>query len=331
MVVSLRSQAIVNTSVESLIKGFILTQRTDCKSPRTIEYYQTNLRRFMWYAHQNDYPDDVRMISEWHIREFLAYTGEAGNRWGLKGNGSESSRPQAKYSTVHHYYCVLKAFFNWCVREDFIPESPLVKIKLKNPKLNVVQPYSSNEIKKMLEICENEYRKHSQFIGSRNKAIILVLLDTGVRASELIGMKLSDIDSERGWIKVKGKGAKERVVRIGLTTQKAFWRYLIIREKANFEGVWLTEEFRPMKLGGLQIMIRRIKESSGVTVQGNCHKFRHTFALNFLRQDKNPFNLQYLLGHSDLRMVKHYVSTLGMEDALKAHEKASPADIMGLM
>jgi integrase/recombinase XerD len=74
-------------------------------------------------------------------------------------------------------------------------------------------------------------------------------------------------------------------------------------------------------------MIKRLKERAGVVSGGNCHRFRHTFALNFLRQDRNPFNLQYLLGHSDLRMVKHYVSTLGMEDALKAHEKASPANL----
>ncbi|MFC2038175.1 tyrosine-type recombinase/integrase [Chloroflexota bacterium] len=144
------------------------------------------------------------MFNEWHIREFLAYTGEAGNRWGLKGNGSESSRPRAKYSTVHHYYCVLKAFFNWCVREEFIPESPQAKIKLKNPRLNVVQPYSSQDILKMLEVCDKDYKNNSQFLGSRNKAIILALLDTGLRASELVSIKLDDIDTEKGWIKVKG-------------------------------------------------------------------------------------------------------------------------------
>ena len=85
-----------------------------------------------------------------------------------------------------------------------------------------------------------------------------------------------------------------------------------------------------MKVGGIQIMLMRLKERAGVTSKGNCHRFRHTFALNFLRQDRNPFNLQYLLGHSDLRMVKHYVSTLGMEDALKAHEGASPADMLNI-
>jgi site-specific recombinase XerD len=77
-------------------------------------------------------------------------------------------------------------------------------------------------------------------------------------------------------------------------------------------------------------MVRRLKQRAEITTKGNCHRFRHTFALNFLRADRNPFNLQYLLGHSDLRMVRHYTATLGMEDALKAHEKASPADLMGL-
>ncbi len=90
--------------------------RTDCKSPRTIEYYESNLRRFLWYAEEQEWSDDVRLITEWHIREFLAYTGGEGNRWGLTGNGSESSRPKAIYCAVHHYYCVLKAFFNWCER-----------------------------------------------------------------------------------------------------------------------------------------------------------------------------------------------------------------------
>ena len=75
-------------------------------------------------------------------------------------------------------------------------------------------------------------------------------------------------------------------------------------------------------------MIRRIKERAGIKTPGCCHRFRHTFAINFLRVDRNPFNLQYLLGHSDLRMVRHYVAILGMEDALKAHEKASPADMI---
>lgn len=328
MVVFVKSQVPVSTSVKSLVKGFVLTQRTDCKSPRTTQYYESNLRRFLWYAEQQKWPDDVCMITEWHIREFLAYTGEEGNRWGLSGNGSESSRSKATYCTVHHYYCVLKAFFNWCVREGFISESPLTKIKLKAPRLNVVQPYSNQDILRLIEVCDYDCKNNARLLGSRNKAIVLMLLDTGLRASELANIKLDEIDSERGWIKVKGKGAKERVVRIGATAQKALWRYLVYREKSKCENLWITEEGKPLEVGGIQTMVMRLKERAGLTAKGNCHRFRHTFALHFLRIDRNPFNLQYLLGHSDLRMVRHYVSTLGMEDALKAHEKASPADLL---
>lgn len=304
MSVLTKTMAPVSTSVKSLVKGFILTQRTDCKSPRTIEYYEGNLNRFLWYADQQTWPDDTRLITQWNIREFLAYVSGEGNRWGLNGNGSESSKPKATYTTVHHYYCVLKAFFNWCVREGFIPESPLSNIKLANPKLNVVQPYSTQEIMKILAVCDRDYKGNAKLLGSRNKAIVLMLLDTGLRVSELANIKVEEINTESGWIKVKGKGAKERVVRIGATTQKALWRYLVYRHKNRYSELWLTEEGRPMAVGGIQIMIMRLKERGGVTSKGNCHRFRHTFALSFLRQDRNPFNLQYLLGHSDLRMVK---------------------------
>jgi site-specific recombinase XerD len=182
----------------------------------------------------------------------------------------------------------------------------------------------------MLAVCDYDYQHNARFLGSRNKAIVLTLLDTGVRVSEIGNINLEDIDTERGWVKITGKGAKERVVRIGANAQKALWRYLVHRPNTERGQLWLTEEETPLRPDGIQMVIKRLKQRAGVTSSGNCHRFRHTFALNFLRADRNPFNLQYLLGHSDLRMVRHYTATLGMEDALKAHEKASPADLLNL-
>lgn len=330
MAADLKLQAPPGASLKSLAKGFVLTQRTQAKSPRTVEYYEGNLRRFIWYAERESWPDDARLITEWHIREFIGYVASDTNRWGLNGNGSESSQRPSSHSTVHHYYAVLKAFFNWCVKENFLNESPLAKIKVANPKPKVVQPYTPQEIAKMLSVCDYDFQHNAKFLGSRNKAIVLMLLDTGLRVSEIANIKLEDVDTERGWVKVIGKGDKERVVRIGTTTQKALWRYLVHRPNNGRAELWLTEEGTPFQSRGIQIMIKRLKQRAGVTSKGNCHRFRHTFALNFLRADRNPFNLQYLLGHSDLRMVRHYTATLGMEDALEAHRKASPVDILGL-
>ena len=182
----------------------------------------------------------------------------------------------------------------------------------------------------MLAVCSHDYEHNAKFLASRNQAIIFVLLDTGVRLSELVKMTINDIDTETGYIKVLGKGAKERVVRIGKTAQKALWRYLIYRPNNGRKELWLTEEGEPLLQRGVQSLIKRIKQRAGITSQGSVHRFRHTFALDFLRADKNVFNLQYLLGHSDLDMVKRYTVALGMEDALKAHKNASPADLLGL-
>lgn len=81
---------------------------------------------------------------------------------------------------------------------------------------------------------------------------------------------------------------------------------------------------------GASEAFKRVKDRAGIVEREGCHRMRHAFALSFLRADRNPFNLQYLLGHSSLEMVRHYTATLGMEDALEAHIKASPADVLGL-
>ena len=330
MSISIRLEAPLGTSLKSLAKGFVLTKQTEGKSPRTVEYYQDNLTRFLWYSEKQSWSDDARLLTAWQIREFLGYVATETHRWGLEGNGSETSRRNASHSTVHHYFVVLSCFFNWVVREGFLTENLMSKIKVIKPKPKVVVPYSTEEIRKMLALCDCDYQHNAKFLGSRNRAMILVLLDTGVRLSELIGMKLSDIDNDKGYIKVLGKGAKERVVRIGKTTQKALWRYLIYRPQNGRKELWLTEEGKPLGSSGIQSLIKRLKQRAGINGDGSIHRFRHSFSINFLRQDRNVFNLQYLLGHSDLEMVRRYTATLGMEDALKAHEMASPVDALGV-
>jgi site-specific recombinase XerD len=182
----------------------------------------------------------------------------------------------------------------------------------------------------LLALCDKDYENNAKFLGSRNRAIVLVLVDAGVRLAELIGMKLDDVNTSNGNIRVLGKGNKERVVRIGKVAQKALWRYLMQRPENCGEQIWLSEELKPLTCSGAQNTIKRLKVRAGVKGEGSVHRFRHTFAVNFLRNDKNVFNLQYLLGHSDLDMVRRYMATLGMEDALQPHVKASPADVMGL-
>ena len=322
-------EAAPGTSLKSLVRGYTLTHQTQGSSHNTVEYYRGILSRFLWFAEREEWSDDARLLDKWHIREFLGYVSMDTKRWQREGNGSESSSRKASLNTVHHYYSSLRAFFNWTVREGFLSRSPLAEVKVPKSKPRVIRPYSPQQIKKVLQVCDYDYEHGAKFLGSRNKAIILMFWDSGLRLSELASIKLHSIDMDKGWIKILGKGAKERIVRIGKTAQKALWRYLMYRSKNERQELWLTEEGRPLQSSGIQSAIDRLKDRAGVNDDGCVHRFRHTFALDFLRADRNPFNLQYLLGHNSLEMVKRYVATLGMEDALKAHEQASPADHMG--
>lgn len=314
------------TSLRSLTQVFILCQQTDGKSPHTVKYYDGILHRFLWYAEKDKWPEDAQLISEWQIRELLRYVAGENKRW---GNRSWNCEAKPSHSMLRHYYIGLGAFFSWAVREGFLQETPLSNIKVHKAKPRVIQPYTPEEIRAMLKLCDLDYQQGARFLASRNRAIVLVLLDTGLRLSELAEMTLIDIDTNKGWIKVHGKGDKERVVRIGKAAQRALWTYLAWRPEGHRE-TWLTEERRPLQTRGIQHMIRTLKQRAGIKTGGTVHRFRHSFALNFLRADGNPFNLQALLGHEDLTMVRRYTAALTMEDALEAHVKASPADVLGL-
>jgi len=143
MVVAIRQAVQAGTSLKSLVNGFVLTKQTEGKSPRTVEFYSENLKRFLWYASKQGWSDDIRMLTEWHIREFLGYLANEKCRWGLEGNGSESSQVKVSRTTVHHYFVVLANFFSWAVREGFIRESPTGKIKVAKPKVKVIKPYAA--------------------------------------------------------------------------------------------------------------------------------------------------------------------------------------------
>jgi len=330
MVTFAKAGAIPETSLRSLVKGYLLTHQTEGSSPNTIAYYRGILSRLLWYAQRQNWSDDARLLNKWHVREFLGYVGGEVNRWGIHANGSESSSRKASPRTVHHYYRTLYSFFLWAVKEGFLTENPVAEVKVAKPKRKLIKPYTYEQIKAMLTVCDWDYRNNAKFLGSRNRAIVIILLDTGLRLSELTNMRFEDVDTDRGWIRVMGKGSKERVVRIGKTAQKSLWRYLMHRPDNGKQEIWLTEESKPLNGPGIQAMVDRLKKRAGINERGCVHRFRHTFALGFLRADGNPFNLQYLLGHSSLEMVKHYTAALGMEDALKAHEKASPADLLGV-
>ncbi len=159
--------------------------------------------------------------------------------------------------------------------------------------------------------------------SARNKAIILILLDCGIRVSELANLKIVDVDMKRGVIIVMGKGSKQRLARLGLKTQKALWKYMLLRENSS-HWLWLNQRGERLTANGIQQMVRKLGRKLGIPL--HPHLLRHTFAISFLRNGANTFECQYALGHSSLEMTRRYCQALSFDDVFKRHQLASPVD-----
>ncbi len=312
-----------SNSLQAQVQGFILTCRTEGKSKKTVAFYNDNLQRFLWYVDQESLPTEANRVAPQHVRDFLLYVQSENTRWGGK---SESARRPASQMTVRHYYNVLHNFFNWLLREEFVADNPVAHLKKPKTFTRVMQAFSPKQVQMLLDLCDNKTT-----LGARNRTIMLLLLDTGLRVSELAGLKLIDVDMDTGSLKVMGKGGKERLVHMGAACQKAFWRYLTLYRTGQGANLFLSEEGRLLPSTAVELMIRRLGQRARLTgVRCSAHTFRHTFAINFLRNGGNVFELQYLLGHTSLEMVKRYLGALNADDAAKAHQRCSPVDRLAI-
>jgi len=153
------------------------------------------------------------------------------------------------------------------------------------------------------------------------------MLDAGLRISEVTGLRTADLNLEAGWLKVLGKGSKERIVPFGAAAQRALWRYAHhYRPEPLGPDVYffLTLDGRPLGTSGLTSTVKRIATRSGVP-RLHPHLCRHTFATRYLINGGDVFSLQQILGHTTLEMVRRYVNLASAHVAVQ-HRKFSPMD-----
>lgn len=320
----LKSEGPSTITLHSLCQAFILSRQH--LSPRTLEYYQTTLNNLQWYAKRQGWPEHAHLITREHIRQFLAYVARERNRWG-NTNPNSSASHLASPATVHHYGNVIKNIFRWATdQEEYLPENPTARLKLGSPHYKEVEPYSDNEVLAMLDVCEEEFHNNSRFLGSRNRAIISVFVDTGLRLDELTSIRLSDLEPKLQRIRVMGKGTKMRVVPLENKSRRALSRYLMYRPRDSGDWVWLSEDGGPLAKRSIKNMVQRLKRRAGVRSGGCVHRFRHYFATRLLESGANPNSVRLLLGHETFNMVLHYTKYANMSHALREHQQFSPLD-----
>jgi integrase/recombinase XerD len=181
----------------------------------------------------------------------------------------------------------------------------------------ILEAFSADEIRLLLKSCATE----------RDRALCLFLLDTGVRASELVALNVEDIDLKTGMVTVRlGKGQKGRTTYAGARTRKQLRRYFAERDTLKGrEPAFITERAnKRMTLSGLIQIMGRLQERSGVATC-TCHAFRRTFALNCLRNGMNIYVLARLMGHADITILRQYLP-LVEDDLQDAHARFGAVD-----
>jgi site-specific recombinase XerD len=191
--------------LKKLINHFGQSNKAEGKSPKTISWYGEMLHDFVKYLEKTDHEPTLSSLDMLSVREFIVH---------------EQERGLSPYS-VQGKTRALKAFSSWLCNEGYTRENILLTLKLPKAPINLIEPLVDYEIEKLVG-----YQNPLTAIGSRNIAILILLLDSGIRVSELCSLKNEDAHIEEGYMKVFGKGSKERIVPIGALAQKVLWRYM---------------------------------------------------------------------------------------------------------
>jgi|GEM_PF-381701 len=288
---------------DALLRGFTLDLGASGRADKTLDIYEKSVRALSDFANEMGLPGLAEMDTN-AVRHWLKSLHERGN----------------KLATVSVRYRSVNRFFKWCVAEGERDSNPMDHIA--PPKIpDEIQPfYKPDEINVVLKAIGKGTTLH-QF---RDKAIILTLFDTGVRASELVGMLVENVDWSERSILVTGKAGKQRRVSVGHVAAAAIDRY-IRKRREDSPYLWLASGQKFLTVNGLRMMLERRFKDAGIPFRG-AHGFRRAFAMAYLDSGGAVDDLKELGGWEHYAMVTRYARANAGQRAVKAHKKFSPGD-----
>lgn len=301
--------------LESALDGYWIARRRDL-SPNTQRDYSLTFSRFSAFVRETP----MEEITPQLINEFLNHV---------------RTRHHLGDKTLANTWMALSSLFTWAEKELDLPHPIRNRVACPKWRRPPIEAYTETEIRAMLDACDHasgwnsaagRRTRSSRPTALRDRAILVTLVDTGLRASELCALTVRDYQQSHGRLTVQhGKGDKRRTVYLGAASQRALWRYLSTRPEATLDApLFATRTAKPIDRHNLKNLIYSIAKRAGVT-GATVHRFRHTYAVNFLRNGGNLLELQQLLGHERIDTLQVYVH-LAQSDLAHAQQSASPAD-----
>ncbi len=325
---SLLSRRRASTTMERAIADYLLDHEGGNSSQKTLQWHQTALGLLRSFLQEER---GITLVGEVDAPDI--------NAWFASMRKTPSSRGKIRCErTIQTYARSARAFFHWLVRRETIERSPFDRVvfpKVGKPLIRIIE---SEEFERLLAACTppGEVGPLADRAAARNRAILWVLYDTGIRLSELCGLRTGDFDRKHGLLTVLGKGSKERRIALGNNCLRNLLYYLERHRpdeeelaewgSAGEDHLFLSETRLPLTKNGVILLFKRIRERSGITDKRiSAHIFRHSFAIRYLVLGNDPFSLQELLGHEDMTTVKNYMH-MNDETIQSQKRKYSPGD-----
>ncbi len=272
-------------------------------SLNTVEAYCKDIKLLSDFLSQSDVSLDEAIVED--IEDYL----------GSLYSTIEASSLHRKTASIKHFYLFLK-------KRGFIDDNPAVS--LISPKQGKHLPNFLTK-EEMLKLINFGYKKDEK--GLRNKAIIEMLYSSGIRVSELVSMKIKNLDFSEKLVKVLGKGKKERIIPVTKEALKSVENYLFFRKspKTAESSVFLNLKGKPITQRGIQYILDRLSIETELYRKLTPHMLRHSFATHFLENGMNLRYLQQMLGHSNLSTTEIYTH-LSISKLQEVYKKAHPGN-----
>jgi len=315
-----RRHPIDTSELKAAIGNFLKDKETGGRSGKTLSNYRDCLTSFLWWLGEKNIPGTTSAFSKENLRDFLYYLKTTEVRFGGK---STASRRPMRANTLHAYWRILRVFGYWLEREELIDKNPVKRID--QPKREKRQPEDLPT--EILNTILNSF--DNSFTGIRNKTIIKMFLDTGMRLDELVNLDVDQFDLDTRWANIIGKGNKERKICLSPDMLKQLRRYLEIAAPiAKTDKLWITPDGTPLSRGTIRTMVKELNRFDPEK-RIHPHLLRHIWAKFMAQSHADILALKIMGGWDDIKLVQQYVGAYSTEEAWAAHGKASPPTTLG--
>lgn len=277
-------------------------------SDNTISSYRRDLKRYVHYLESELHKTDWNTMSRSDLLGFLHL---------LKDEDKSSA-------TIARSLSSLRLFHQFLLREQLVDQDPSIHIETPKKERKLPSVLSSKDVEKLLVINGRTP------LEIRNKAMLEMLYATGLRVSELISLKVSDLHLTMGFVRCLGKGSKERIVPLGDVAKAAIEDYFdharsIILKRKKEDVLFLNQHGRPLSRQGFWKILKAVAKDKQIEKNITPHTLRHSFATHLLENGADLRAVQEMLGHADISTTQIYthVSKARLKDVYKAfHPRA---------